>query len=359
MTTTDSFDLDQLVRSNIRRLKPYKSARDSFEEGLLLDANENSLGAPYPDGAELHRYPSPHHHKLRSRIAKWRGVEAKHVFTGVGSDESIDLLFRIFCTPGTDRVLITPPTYGMYEVSANIHDIAIDSVLLEPEQFQPSVEKVLQAVRPETKLLFLCSPNNPTGTVFDRSSIQRLIEEFPGIVVVDEAYIDFSGEESWAPEVRNYPNLVVLQTLSKSFGLAGIRLGIAIGPPSVIRYFMKVKPPYNINVLSYQHALRAFEHIPAMEDNIKRIIQERDRLGRALEKLSIVKRIYPSKANFLLVKVNNARLLYEQLSEKGIIIRYRGDEPHCDNCLRITVGSQSENDQLVTAIKQMNHEHLD
>ena len=353
MSMNDSFDLKRLVRPNIRKLKPYRSARDSFEEGLLLDANENSLGAPYPNTEELHRYPSPHHTELRKQVAEWRGVREENVFTGVGSDESIDLLYRIFCRPGKDRAIITPPTYGMYKVSAGINNVAIDTVLLEPEDFQPSVDKILNAVRPETKLLFLCSPNNPTGNTFTRSAIQGLIEEFAGIVVIDEAYIDFSDDESWARDILNHPNLVVLQTLSKSFGLAGIRLGIAIAQKEIIRYFQKVKAPYNINVLTKKYALKAFDHLDDIHKRVEAIKKERQRLHRELNKLSAIRHIYPSDANFLLFRIDNAQSLYSKLAGEGIIIRYRGDEPHCDNCLRVTVGTPEENDLLIKAIKSL------
>lgn len=351
MSMNDTFDLERLIRHNIRDLKPYRSARDSFEEGLLLDANENSMGAPYPNGDDLHRYPSPHHGKLREEIAEWRGVYKENIFTGVGSDESIDLLYRIFCKPGTDRVMITPPTYGMYKVSANIHDVAVDSVLLKPDTFQPSVDKILDAAHPTTKILFLCSPNNPTGNTFERATVQKLIEEFKGIVVVDEAYIDFSDEQSWAREVLNYPNLVVLQTLSKSFGLAGIRLGIAIAQKDIIQYFQKVKAPYNVNVLTSKYALKAFGHLNDVQTHVKAVKEERQRLREQLKKLSTVRHIYPSKANFLLVKVDGAQSLYSKLAGEGIIIRYRGDEPHCEDCLRITVGTPEENDLLINSIK--------
>ena len=350
---SNSFNLDQLVRPNIKKLEPYHSARLDFEDGLLLDANENSLGAPFEDDQQLHRYPDPLQKQLRNLIAEWRGVRMENVFTGVGSDEGIDLLFRIFCQPGKDRVLTVPPTYGMYRVSANIHDIGIDEVLLEAESFQPRVEQILNAVTPDTKILFLCSPNNPTGNTFDAERMTELVERFPGIVVIDEAYIDFSDRESWAQKVVEYPNLVVLQTMSKSFGLAGIRLGITFASEVIINYMMKVKAAYNINKLTAQKAIEGLENWDSVSFKIDAIKKERSRLAEKLNKLNAVQKVYPSEANFLLVKINDARNLYEQLADRDIIVRYRGNEPHCDSCLRMTVGTPDENERLISAIQDL------
>ncbi|MCW9708672.1 histidinol-phosphate transaminase [Fodinibius salsisoli] len=351
---SSSFELEKLVRPNIKALKPYHSARQDFSEGLLLDANENSYGDPFQSAEHLHRYPSPTHPALRDKIAEWRGVNRDNIFVGVGSDEGIDLLYRIFCRPGKDRILTTPPTYGMYKVSANIHDIDIDTVLLTEEDFQPKVDQTLEAVTDQTKILLLCSPNNPTANTFDRPKVRRLVEQFPGIVVIDEAYIDFSDVESWAPEVNQYPNLVVLQTLSKSFGLAGIRLGITYASPEIINYMMKVKAPYNVNKLTAQKALDAFERLDQIQDRVTQIKEKRTSLRKKLEPLALVKYIYPSEANFLLVKMNgDAQNIYDRLTKQDIIVRYRGNEPLCDNCLRITVGTDDENDQLISALKQL------
>lgn len=344
------FDLKKLIRPNIQKLKPYHSAREDFEKGLLLDANENSQGAPIENLKDLHRYPSPKQQELRSRIADFREVHSKNVFVGNGSDEAIDLLFRIFCKPGTDRIIITPPTYGMYRVSADIHDITADEVLLDGE-FQPRVDEILNRATDNTKLLFLCSPNNPTGNLIERAKAEQLINEFSGIIVLDEAYIDFSEQESFAARVQQYPNLVVLQTMSKSFGLAGIRLGIAFASEAIINYLMKVKPPYNINALTSAAALDAFDHINAIERRIENIIHERDWLHEQLDELDIVKHIYKSRANFLLVKTEKSKQLYDQLASENIIVRYRGDQPGCDNCLRITVGTRDENNTLINALK--------
>src|SRR5699024_668607 len=347
------FDLENLIRPNIRNLKPYHSARQDFSDGLLLDANENSWGDPFGNSDRLHRYPSPTHPKLREKIARWRGVDVKNVFTGVGSDEGIDLLYRIFCRPGRDRILTTPPTYGSYTVSADIHNIKVDGVLLTEEEFQPCPEQILAAVTEETKILLLCSPNNPTGNTFERETVRWLVEEFPGIVVIDEAYIDFSDTKSWAAEVQHYPNLVVLQTLSNSFGLTGIRLGITFASEPVIGYMMKVKAPYNINKLTAKKAAEAFDNLDTISANISAIKEERSRLRSALQALPVVQKIYPSEANFLLVKVSNAKEIYEQLAAQGIIIRYRGHEPLCENGLRITIGRPEENDQLISALKKL------
>ncbi|MGB0347902.1 MAG: aminotransferase class I/II-fold pyridoxal phosphate-dependent enzyme, partial [Balneolaceae bacterium] len=252
---SNSFDLKTLIRPNILDLKPYRSARDDFDSGILLDANENSIGAPFENDLELHRYPMPYQEILREKIADFRNVDSSHVFVGVGSDEAIDLLYRIFCEPGKDRVLTTPPTYGMYKVSAAINDIAVDSVLLTSD-FQLQVNETLAAVTDQTKMIFLCSPNNPSGNSLNSDDMISIIEGFNGIVVVDEAYIDFSKNESFASLVDQYPNLVILQTMSKAFGLAGIRLGISIANPEIIDYMMKVKAPYNINKLTSEAAIR-------------------------------------------------------------------------------------------------------
>jgi histidinol-phosphate aminotransferase len=276
------------------------------------------------------------------------------VFTGVGSDEGIDLLYRIFCRPGKDRVLTLPPTYGMYSVSANIHDIAIDEVLLEEESFQPLPDAILDTVTPDAKILLLCSPNNPTGNTFEATRVTKLIKEFPGIVVIDEAYIDFSDQPSWTAKVAEYPNLVVLQTMSKSFGLAGIRLGITYAQEEIINYMMKVKAPYNINKLTAQNAIRGLQNWETVRFNIDVIQKERKKLRQELEQLEMVQRVYPSEANFLLTKISDAKNIYEKLADQDIIVRYRGNEPLCEDCLRITVGTPDENEQLISVLKSLN-----
>lgn len=346
-------ELDQMVRPNIQNLAPYRSARDDFESGLLLDANENSYGSPFPEAGDLNRYPHPIPKELRARIATWRDVEPEQLFTGVGSDEAIDLLIRIFCEPGKGSIVTTPPTYGMYKVSARIHDAAVHEVPLD-ESFQLQTNAILETAQNERpSILFLCSPNNPTGNDLNRAEILKLIELFPGLVVVDEAYIDFSKQESMAPMVRQYPNLVVLQTFSKSFGLAGIRLGLAFAAPNVIDWMLKVKAPYNINTLTTRMALKAFDNLEMVRFHITEIRKERERLARALRELPTVETVYPSQANFLLFRIRNAENVWRTLTEQGIIIRYRGNEPGCDNCLRATIGLPDENDRLIRALQSI------
>jgi len=341
-----SFDIDSIVRHNIRVLKPYRSARDDFDSGILLDANENSFGSPVKNDMDLHRYPMPHQEELRSKIAEFRKVDLANTFVGVGSDEAIDLLFRIFCSPGKDKVIINPPTYGMYKVSANINNVRVDEVLLTPD-FQLQTEKIFNRITDFTKLIFVCSPNNPTANKINKEAVINLLENFDGLVVVDEAYIDFSDQESFAESVKEYPNLVVLQTLSKAFGLAGIRLGIAIANPKIINYMMKVKAPYNVNKLTSDIAIKSFHQLDAVKENIEKIKKEKLRISGALEMLDGVEKVFPSDANFLLFKTNNALEVYKKLAESGVIIRYRGNEPHCEDCLRITIGTPEENDQFL------------
>jgi len=347
-----NIDVSALVRENIKNLKPYRSARDDFDSGILLDANENSFGAPFADDMELNRYPMPYQEELREKIAAFRGLDTENVFVGVGSDEAIDLLFRIFCTPGKDRVIINPPTYGMYKVSAAINDVAVDEVLLT-ENFQLQPDKVLDAVTPETKMIFLCSPNNPTGNSLDIDDIMKVMNNFDGILIIDEAYIDFSRQASLAGNLTDYNNLVVLQTMSKSFGLAGIRLGIALADAEIISYMMKVKAPYNVNKLTAQKATQAFSSIQGVKKNIESVLEERERVIGKLVTFPQVKRIYPTDANFVMFRISNAKDVYEKLAENGVIIRYRGNEPHCEDCLRLTVGTSVENDRFFAALENI------
>ena len=344
--------IESLIRANIRELTPYRSARDDFHEGVLLDANENSYGSPIRHELALNRYPDPLQNELREAIADFRQVEKDHVFTGVGSDEPIDLLIRIFCEPGNDSILITPPTYGMYKVSANINNVNVQEVQLD-ETFQPDAGEILSRADDSVKLIFLCSPNNPTGNDYDRTEILKLLELFNGIVVVDEAYIDFSRQESMAGLIAQYPNLVVLQTLSKSFGLAGIRLGIALSSPLINRYLLRVKAPYNVNKLTAQAALEAFDYFDLVRINIEEIKKERERLAKGLGDIPAVETVFPSQANFLLFRIKNAHDVYRKLAEKGMIIRYRGDQPGCEECLRATVGLPDENDRLIRLIREV------
>ncbi|MDR9419655.1 histidinol-phosphate transaminase [Gracilimonas sp.] len=345
-------DINSLVRENIRNLKPYRSARDDFDSGILLDANENSFGAPFVDDLELNRYPMPYQEQLRDQIAAFRGVNRENVFVGVGSDEAIDLLYRIFCRPGKDRVITNPPTYGMFKVSANINDVGVDEVLLT-ESFQLQPEKILAAVQPETKMIFICSPNNPTANSMNVNDIAKVLEGFNGMVVVDEAYIDFSRQGSLANNIAEFPNLVVLQTLSKSFGLAGIRLGVALANPEVISYMMKVKAPYNVNKLTSQKALDGFANLDHVKKNIESIMEERERVISKLVSNPKVEKVFPTDANFVMFRTAEAVQVYRKLAEQGVIIRYRGNEPHCKNCLRLTVGTAAENDRFFAALKNI------
>ncbi len=345
-------NIESLMRENIRKLTPYRSARDDFDKGLLLDANENSLGSPIRNSLDLHRYPAPTQDALRKKIAVWRQVDFENIFLGVGSDEPIDLLMRIFCEPGKDSIIITPPTYGMYKVAAHINNIGIKEVLLT-ESFHLRPQEILKVTDDKTKILFLCSPNNPTANSLKLTDMVKLVASFPGIVVVDEAYIDFAKQESMAPLVQQYPNLVVLQTFSKSFGLAGIRLGIAISSPEIIRVMLRVKAPYNINKLTADTAMKAFENMPLVKFNIEKIIEEREYVAEQLRQANSVEKVFPTDANFLLFKIRNARQIYEKLAENGIIVRYRGNEPHCDDCLRVTIGMPDENVRFLKTIKSL------
>ena len=351
-------DIEAMVRPNIRELTPYRSARDDFESGLLLDANENSLGAPMRHDKALHRYPTPLQNPLREKIARFRHIDRENVFVGNGSDEAIDLLIRVFCEPDQDEIMITPPTYGMYRVSARTNNVGIREVPLN-EKFQPDPDAILEEADERTKILFLCSPNNPTGNDFERRKVLKLVELFPGIVVVDEAYIDFSRQESLSAVVQQYPNLVVLQTFSKSFGLAGIRLGVAIASPTVIGYLTKIKFPYNVNKLTAEAALEAFGHMDLITYNIDKIIEERDYLIEQLSQASAVDQVYPTDANFILFRIRDAERVYRLLAERGIIVRYRGNEPGCEDCIRVTVGMPDENIRFLKTLKEIIHEHLD
>lgn len=346
------FILEDLVRPNILKLTPYRCARDDYESGILLDANENSFGAVIPDDDELNRYPSPYQIELKQEIARFRGVDPAQVFVGVGSDEVIDLLIRIFCRPGLDSIIITPPTYGMYKVAAAVNDVEVVNAPLS-EDFQLRPEEILKIANEKTKLLFLCSPNNPTGNNLRKEDIIYLIEHFPGMVVIDEAYVDFSQSNSFAEKVSEYPNLVVSQTMSKSFGLAGIRLGMAISSEKLIHIMMKVKAPYNINKLTSKAAIEAFQHIDEMQDHIKQIIAERRRVTDALKQISTVREIYPSDANFILFRIENAYNIYKEIAESGVVVRYRGNEILCEDTIRMTIGKPKENEEFLKRLQKL------
>jgi histidinol-phosphate aminotransferase len=345
-------DIRKLLRKNIVELKPYRSARNDFQSGILLDANENSLGDPFDSEMELNRYPDPYQSRLRMLIADYRGVDSEQVFVGVGSDEVIDLCIRMFCEPGKDQIIVTPPTYGMYKVSAAVNNVVVRQVLLT-DDFQLDVDRILKAANESTKILFLCSPNNPTGNSLNRDDIEKIIQEFPGLLVLDEAYVDFSEQGSLCNLISSYPNLLVMQTLSKAFGLAGIRLGIGLAQEDIIGYMMKVKAPYNINKLTSDAAIRAFADTDLIHERVEALLSERDRLIEELLKVDAVNKIHPTDANFFLMITKDAREVYRKLAEEGVIVRYRGDEPGCKDGLRVTVGTVEENNCLIEALNKV------
>jgi len=349
------FDLNKILRQNIKNLIPYSSARDEYKgtQGIFLDANENSIGSPIDDITEnVNRYPDPLQLELKEKLSKIKGVPVENIFLGNGSDEAIDILFRAFCEPGKDKAIVCPPTYGMYEVSAAINDVEVKKINLTPEAFQLETDKVIAAFDINTKLIFLCCPNNPTANGVKWADIKLIMEKFSGIVVIDEAYINFASYKSLITELPNYPNLVILQTLSKAWGMAGLRVGMAFASAQIINVFNKIKPPYNINVVSQQLAKEALDNIGQVNDFIKEIVEERKKLSVALKEFSFIKRTYPSEANFLLVKVDGPKKLYDYLASNKIIVRDRSKMPLCEGCLRITVGTKDENQKLIEALKQ-------
>lgn len=345
------FDINTLLRKNIKNLTPYSSARDEFqgEASVFLDANENAFGSPLP--AAYNRYPDPMQHAIKLRLKEIKGLPVRNIFVGNGSDEAIDILFRSFCNPGVDNVIIVPPTYGMYQVSANINDVETKKVLLT-EEYQLDLEGIAEAIDAHTKLIFICSPNNPTGNSINREDIETLLANFNGIVVVDEAYINFSRQKSFIQELTEYANLVVMQTLSKAWGLAGLRVGMAFASEEIIEVMNRVKPPYNVNEASQQLALQALQNIQQVNDWIKVTLSQRDTLVLKLKEMAFVLDIYPSDANFILVKTTNATGIYNYLVDKGIIVRNRTNVGLCEGCLRITVGTPEENNTLIETLQQ-------
>ena len=340
--------IENLIRENIKSLKPYSSAREEFKNSasnlVYLDANEN----PFDTG--LNRYPDPQQNLVKAALAKIKNVSREQLLLGNGSDEVLDLIFRVFCEPKVDTVIVLPPTYGMYEVLANTNDVKILNISLL-DNYQPNVDEILKAQNSQTKLLFLCSPNNPTANSFNADKIETLIKKFTGIVVIDEAYIDFSSQESWTRRLNEFPNLIVIQTLSKAYGLAGIRLGACYSSTKIISVLNKIKPPYNVNQLTQQTALKALQNSIKTNNEIAIIISERNQLIIDLEEISFIVKVYPSDANFLLVKVDNAIVRYHQLVEHKIIVRNRTNLPLCENCLRFTVGTKEENKKLMNTLK--------
>ncbi|MFA5302656.1 MAG: histidinol-phosphate transaminase [Bacteroidales bacterium] len=339
-------DINRIVRPNILSLQPYSSARSEFrgKEGIFLDANENPFGS-------LNRYPDPFQTELKEKIAGVKECNSRNVVIGNGSDEIIDLVFRIFCNPGNDKAMIFSPSYGMYRVAAHINytgvvDIPLDkNFQIDPEKTKPYLD------RPDLKLIFICSPNNPTGNSMDKNAVTFLLENFRGIVIVDEAYIDFSEEPSWLSSIEKYNNLVVIQTFSKAWGLAAARLGMAFACEEIVSLFNKVKPPYNISSINQQAALNALQDPGKKDQTVALLMKEKERLVNALSRVNRVKKIYPSRANFLLIEVDNADYLYRALISEGVITRNRHRE--IANCLRVTVGTPAENERLINAIKKI------
>ncbi len=344
------FNLQNLLRKNIKELVPYSSARDEFkgEASVYLDANENAYGSPLNDN--FNRYPDPLQFKVKKRLSEIKGVPPRNIFLGNGSDEAIDILFRAFCNPGSDNVITVPPTYGMYEVSANINDVEVRKIKLKTD-FQLNMEGIAEAIDEHTKIIFICSPNNPTGNSINRDDMETLLANFNGLVVIDEAYINYSRQKTFIQELTEYSNLVVLQTLSKAWGLAGLRVGMAFASEEIIEIFNKVKPPYNINEASQALALQALQNVEQVNNWIKETVAEREKLKLELITLESVITIYPSDANFILVKTIKPKEIYQFMVNRGIIIRDRSKVELCEGCLRITIGTPNENELLIEAFK--------
>ncbi len=339
-------NINNLIRKNIQNLKPYSSARDEYsgDAMVFLDANENPFNEPY------NRYPDPLQKELKQKISFLKNISSNRIFLGNGSDEPIDLLIRAFCEPGNDNIVTINPTYGMYQVAADTNDIEVIKVSLS-QDFELDSKQILQAVTKNTKLIFLCSPNNPSGNSLDKEAMLEIIQSFDGIVVIDEAYIDFAPGKSLLPELDKYPNLVILQTFSKAWGMAGIRLGMAFASVEIIQVLNKIKYPYNINILTQQKALELLDNKEQVDIWVKKLIEEREKMAKYLTKLHFVTKIYPSDANFLLVTMNDARRIYDYLVENGIIVRDRSKIHLCDNSLRITIGTMDEDIVLLQALK--------
>ena len=345
-----NFDLNKLVRKNVSRLKPYSSARDEYksvgEEMVFLDANEN------PFSSDVNRYPDPQQRDVKMELGKIKGIAPENILLGNGSDEVLDLLFRAFCEPGKDNIISLPPTYGMYSVLAGINDVENREILLT-EDFQPDVSKIQKTIDKHTKFIFLCSPNNPTGNSFSEEKVEKILQNFDGLVVIDEAYIDFSEKQSWLKKLQKFPNLVITQTLSKAYGLAGIRLGILYASEEIIAILNKIKPPYNVNELTQKRALEELNNLEKARTQVAGILSERARLIKALDEVNFVKELYETDANFILIKVDNADKRYAQLIDKGIVVRNRSSQPLCENTLRLTVGTEVENEKLLEALRSL------
>jgi histidinol-phosphate aminotransferase len=351
------FNLDALLRNNIKKLTPYSSARDEFtgEAKIFLDANENSLGSPLQKW--YNRYPDPLQKKVKEKISGIKAVPEENIFLGNGSDECIDILIRAFCEPGVDNILVCPPTYGMYEVSAAINDVHVKKVNLDGS-FQLDLPSIENAIDDHTKMIFLCSPNNPTGNSLHREDIEAILENYFGLVVIDEAYINFSKQRSFISSLSEYPNLVIMQTLSKAWGLAALRVGMTLASKEIVAVMNRIKPPYNIGQPSQEIALQALDEVEQVNEMIREIVTEREKLAAALVNLSFVEKVFPSDANFLLVKMSDPVGVYKKLLQKGIVVRDRSRVVLCEGCLRITVGTSPENKSLLyelTAIDRNDH----
>ncbi|MGI9551646.1 MAG: histidinol-phosphate transaminase [Aurantibacter sp.] len=343
-----SFNLENITRKSVKSLEPYSSARDEYvsdgSDIVLLDANEN----PFENG--VNRYPDPQQRSLKAILAEQKAVGIENLLLGNGSDEVLDLLFRAFCEPKSDNVITIPPTYGMYRVLAGINTIENKEVLLTKD-FRLDTGKILKAIDAQTKMIFICSPNNPTGNTFSENSILKLLNGFKGLVIIDEAYIDFSGRNSWIKRLSEFPNLVVTQTLSKAYGMAGIRLGICIASKEIISILNKIKPPYNVNELTQAHALTRVSNILRIKSEVSEIKEQKNILLKVLPQIGFIEMIYPSDANFLLVKVDDADKRYDQLLQRGVVVRNRSMQARCENTLRLTIGTPEENIKLVSTLK--------
>jgi len=343
------FDIQQLTRDNIKNLIPYSSARDEFsgDASVFLDANENSLGSPLTKW--YNRYPDPYQRAVKEALSSVKGIPTEHMLLGNGSDECIDLLYRSFCEPGKDNVIICPPTYGMYEVSAHINNVEVRKAPLL-DNFQLDLIHLENLVDANTKIIWICSPNNPTGNSMKREDITTILNNFNGLVVIDEAYINFSRQKTFITELQEYANLVVLQTFSKAWGLAALRLGMLFATTEIVAILNKVKPPYNISQPAQELVLKALEEVGQVNDMIKELVDMRSALADVFRQIPIVKEVYPSDANFLLVKIDNANQVYDYLLSKGIVVRNRSNVQLCEDCLRITIGTEQENTLLIDAL---------
>ncbi len=346
------FDLEKIVRKHIANVEPYSSARDEFngEAKIFLDANENSIGSVVSSG-KFNRYPDPHQDALKEKITELKKISKKKIFLGNGSDEIIDLIIRAFVEPGEDEILIMPPTYGMYEVTAAVNNVSVNKIPLT-EHFEIDIEAVQDAISEKTKLLFICSPNNPSGNIADEQKIKELIKNFNGIVVLDEAYIDFAKTQSWTNKISKIPNLIVLQTFSKAWGLPSLRLGIAYADKNIISILNKIKPPYNVSGYTQKIAIEALENIEVKNKLVRQIVFRRKMLSAELSRLDAVVEIHPTQANFILVKTTDADDIYKYLIKNEIVVRNRTNLTNCENCLRITVGTELENKKLIEVLKK-------